>query len=478
MTTATTTTMTTATTAGTMRIEEIKTRAADGRISMMTDDASAERSGAPDAVDQRMDAAEAWGATAILSPAPSPDTPGSTGAATAGEQRDPEASAAERRSMEHWRAAPGADAAWEEAAAILQDRLHLGFDIVIDATRNRAGADAALHALREEHTPESGGLLTPARDEQSIADRGLGALLGLAVGDALGTTLEFSPRDTRPRVTDMIGGGPFDQPPGGWTDDTSLALALAESLNERGGLDRRDLLDRFTEYWKHGRYSHTGDCRDIGTTTRRALVRNEHTGDAEKASKTGDTPSNGSLMRLAPVALRYWTDRGELDAAAAEQSRATHGAHAAVDACRGLAELLADAIEGRSRIDVLRPRRTSYTTPIDRILAGSYRGRPRRTIPSGGGAAETLEAALWAVGRTGTFRNAVILAVNLGEDADTVGAVTGQLAGAIYGAGAIPRGWLDELKMRDQITRAGERLLAAATRGARDENLDDAARHR
>ena len=462
--------MTTATTtAGSVKIKTVEKPATDGQIGVMTDRAGADGAETADRVELRMDAAEAWGATAVLSPAASPDDSRDNDSrdndgGAAGEQQDAEASAADRRNMEHWRATPGAGTAWAETTSMLRDRLHLGFDVVIDATRNPAGASAALDALLEEHEPESGRILAPPQDEKSIADRGLGALLGLAVGDAVGTTLEFSPRDTRPRVTDMIGGGPFDQPPGGWTDDTSLALALAESLNDRGALDRRDLLDRFTEYWKHGRYSHTGDCRDIGTTTRRALVRYEHTGDAEKASKTRDTPSNGSLMRLAPVALRYWRSRRELDAAAAEQSRATHGAHAAVDACRGLAELLADAIEGRTRVEVLKPRRTSYTTPIDRILAGSYRGRPRRTIPSGGGAAETLEAALWAVGRTGTFRNAVILAVNLGEDADTVGAVTGQLAGAMYGAKAIPHGWLEKLKLRDQITNAGERLLAAAAR--------------
>ena len=148
----------------------------------------------------------------------------------------------------------------------------------------------------------------PPRTADSIRDRALGAFLGLAVGDAVGTTLEFCPRDTKPRLEDMIGGGPFGLPPGGWTDDTSMALALADSLAARGTLDCRDLMDRFVRWWRHGDYSHTGECCfDIGNTTRRCAEDRYLQKPAIRSPGSTDPRSagNGSLMRLAPVALRF-----------------------------------------------------------------------------------------------------------------------------------------------------------------------------
>jgi ADP-ribosyl-[dinitrogen reductase] hydrolase len=120
----------------------------------------------------------------------------------------------------------------------------------------------------------------------------MGALLGLAVGDALGTTLEFSPRDTRPHHTEMGGGGPFGLQPGQWTDDTAMALALADSLLSCGGPDPADLMRRFVDWWRKGAYSCTGTCFDIGTTTREALARFERT--ANPFSGSPDEDSVGS----------------------------------------------------------------------------------------------------------------------------------------------------------------------------------------
>ena len=260
----------------------------------------------------------------------------------------------------------------------------------------------------------------PPRSADAINDRALGAFLGLAVGDAVGTTLEFRPRDAQPRLDDMVGGGPFRQPPGGWTDDTAMALALADSLAAPGTLDCRDLMDRFVRWWQHGEYSHTGGCFDIGNTVLGALERYLRTGDPLAGSTDPGTAGNGSLMRLAPVALRFWNDRPRLVAAAADQSCTTHGAEEAVDACRAFAELLADAIAGSPRVDVMAPRPFEGAAAIARIMAGSWRGRARDTIDSSGYVVHTLEAAMWSVARTGNFRNAVLLAANLADDADTV----------------------------------------------------------
>ena len=406
------------------------------------------------------------------------------------------------RHMQWWHAPipdgrpPGAgfEEAWTVAGEAIRDRLRLGFDVLVHCKGGlgRAGTIAARllvelgerpdQAIRRVREVRPGAIenedqeahvtqcaprppAVPPRTADTICDRALGAFLGLAVGDAVGTTLEFRPRDAQLRLEDMVGGGPFGQPPGGWTDDTAMALALADSLAASDGLDRRDLMDRFVRWWRHGDYSHTGGCFDIGNTTLDALDRYLQTGNPLAGSTDPRSAGNGSLMRLAPVALRFWSDRPRLIAAAAEQSRTTHGAEEAVDACRAFAELLADAIAGSPRADVLAPRRFEGAAAITQIMAGSWRERARDTISSSGYVVHTLEAAIWSVARTGDFRGAVLLATNLADDADTVAAVTGQLAGALYGLRGIPEPWLERLVWKDRLLTAGRRLLPASLAG-------------
>lgn len=292
----------------------------------------------------------------------------------------------------------------------------------------------------------------------SVTDRARGCLLGLAVGDALGTTLEFSTRDTRPRQTEMTGGGPFRLRPGEWTDDTSMALALGESLVACGGFNPRDAMDRFIQWWREGAYSCTGSCFDIGVTTQQALGRYRRTGDPFAGPTTEDTAGNGSLMRLAPVPLVALADAAEADRLAREQSRLTHGAPQAVQACAFFAALLREAILGADKAAVLAPRAWERHPAVRAVAGGSWRDKERAAVRSSGYVIHTLEAALWAVGRTETFEDALVLAVNLGEDADTVGAVTGQLAGALYGASGIPERWLAPLAWRERIANLAEAL--------------------
>lgn len=291
-----------------------------------------------------------------------------------------------------------------------------------------------------------------------VRDRAVGALLGLAVGDAVGTTAEFKARGTFPQIMDMVGGGPFRLNAGEWTDDTAMALALATSLIDKPELDKCDLMDRFVDWHEHGEHSCTGTCFDIGITVRQALVRYRQTGNPIAGSTDPMSAGNGSLMRLAPVAIRYWQDHDKLCDVAARQSRVTHGAPEAVDACIAYAELLAEAIAGQSRHEVMRPRSKPYAGAIGPIMAGSWRGRARAEIRSSGYVAHSLEAALWCVGRTASFEQAILLAANLGGDADTVAAITGQLAGALYGAAGIPLHWLERLAWRDPIETAALEL--------------------
>jgi ADP-ribosyl-[dinitrogen reductase] hydrolase len=300
----------------------------------------------------------------------------------------------------------------------------------------------------------------------AVLDRARGALLGLAIGDALGTTLEFSRRDAHPHQSEMTGGGPFGLDPGQWTDDTAMALALADSLlharggDEHGGLEPTDLMRRFTAWWREGRYSCTGTCFDIGITTRDALARFARTGDAFAGSAAETAAGNGSLMRLAPAALSTLGDPRRAVRLARAQSRTTHAAPQCLDGCAFLVELMHDAILGEP--DARRPRATAADPAIQALVSGAYRGKARHAIRSSGYIVDTLEAALWAVAQTTSFEAALVLAVNLGDDSDTVGAVTGQLAGAIYGASAIPARWLAPLAWRERIEALADALLRAS----------------
>jgi len=274
-----------------------------------------------------------------------------------------------------------------------------------------------------------------------VKDRAIGALVGLAVGDAIGTTLEFSRRDSYEHLTDMIGGGPFSLEPGEWTDDMSMALCLADSLiAQHGRLDPAHLLSAFCAWYRSGHNSVTGQCFDIGTATRQALIEFEQRGTTANNAE-GHMQANGSIMRLAPVVLCA-PDREAAVRLALEQGATTHAAEVPQQCCQSLSSLLWD-----------------LTQSGDKGLVGpGYLSRSRDSIVSSGHAPATLEAASWAVATTGDFRSAVLRAINLGGDSDTVGAVAGQIAGSLYGYSAIPEGWLDCLAWHDHIVSRAEAL--------------------
>jgi ADP-ribosyl-[dinitrogen reductase] hydrolase len=301
-------------------------------------------------------------------------------------------------------------------------------------------------------------------DQNAAArDRAVGALLGLAVGDALGTTLEFSTRDALPWHSEITGGGPFALAAGVWTDDTSMALALADSLESDPLLDAKDLMDRFVSWYREGRYSPTGRCFDIGIATRSALGRYQSTGDPIAGSRDPQSAGNGSLMRLSPVAVRHHADEAIAMTVARRQSEATHAAEACVEACAWYSRLLVRAINGVPRSELLSPDAWEGPVEISATIAGGWRAKPREAIRSSGYVVHTLEAALWCVAQAESFEEAVVIAVNLADDADTVGAVTGQLAGALWGASAIPDRWRRILAWEDKIVAQAERLYDGGT---------------
>lgn len=298
-------------------------------------------------------------------------------------------------------------------------------------------------------------------------DRRRGALIGLAVGDALGAAVEFKDPGEFEPVIGYRAGGPHRLAPGEWTDDTSMALALADSIGTVGW-DLGDQARRYVEWQHRGTYSVTGRCFDIGLTTSRALSRFQQTGDARSSGNPSEAASgNGSIMRLAPVPIRYCRlfpdDVAALVRFAAESSLPTHASAPCLSACRYLALLLAGLIHGESRDRVLAPdweplARLQTLEPLHplilKVAEGSFRTKQPPAIRGSGWVVESLEAALWAFHNATGFEEAVLRAVNLGDDADTTGAVCGQLAGACWGESGIPTPLCTGLARPDMIERA------------------------
>ena len=202
-----------------------------------------------------------------------------------------------------------------------------------------------------------------------------GSLLGLATGDALGTTVEFKPRGTFGPLVTIVGGGPFRLKAGQWTDDTSMALCLATSLVESGGFDHADQMERYLRWYESGYLSSTGTCFDVGTTVRSALKRYKRSGDPYSGSTDPQSAGNGSVMRLAPVPIYFFPNRDLCLHFAAESSRTTHGTAECLDACRLFADILYRAFEGAEKEGVLFGSDTSLfeSSSIQAIATGSYR---------------------------------------------------------------------------------------------------------
>ena len=303
--------------------------------------------------------------------------------------------------------------------------------------------------------------------EVSTRDRFRGCLVGLAAGDALGTTLEFSPPGSFDPIDDMVGGGPFGLRAGEWTDDTSMALCLATSLLESGGFDPVDQMGRYLRWFRQGYLSSTGRCFDIGDTTSGSLERFERTGEPYCGPVDPTSASNGSLMRLAPVPMFFAGDAREAIDRSADSSRTTHGAVEAVDACRYFAGLLVGALRGVDKETLLSEHyslveglwdEAPLAPKIAAIAAGSFKHKQPPEIRGTGYVVDTLEAVLWAFFHTEDFREGALKVVNLGDDTDTTGAIFGQIAGTHYGAESIPVEWRQRLTMGPEIASMADSL--------------------
>jgi ADP-ribosyl-[dinitrogen reductase] hydrolase len=288
-----------------------------------------------------------------------------------------------------------------------------------------------------------------------------GCLAGLACGDAVGTTLEFSPPGSFEPIDDMPGGGPFDLKPGAWTDDTSMALCLASSLIHRQGFDAADQMNRYCNWKNYGYMSSTGSCFDIGMTVSSALERYIATGNPMAGSTDPRSSGNGSLMRLAPIPMFYYADLEQVERYSGLSSQTTHASEECIEACKLFGRMIAMALMGASKHQILAEHGFITACPgIREIARGSYIKKQYTDLTGSGYVVASLESALWCFARHDNYRNTVLAAANLGNDADTTAAVAGQLAGAYYGLMGIPEKWIGNLVMKDEILSMSASLMS------------------
>ena len=342
-----------------------------------------------------------------------------------------------------------------------------------------------LNRLQDKELSE----LNESEDDDEILLRMQGSLIGLAVGDALGASVEFRPRSymVEHPVSDMQGGGTWGLKAGQWTDDTSMALCLGASLIAKGGFNGYDQLVRYRWWYRNGYMSSTGKCFDIGASTSQAI--NEFEKRCQKAREKlqarlkptvpkeniegflelkvkvdcgePDAAGNGPLMRLAPVPLFYHHSEKDAIQNAGSSAKFTHGDPKAVDACRFYSALIWNAIHGATKTALLDSnfyRKYFEQEPLHEdvlsIAQGSYKTKNgyEDGIRGKGYIINALEAALWAFyNDNNSFEVGVLLAINLGDDTDTTAAIYGQLAGAVYGLEGIPKRWRDQLFQQDFI---------------------------
>lgn len=300
----------------------------------------------------------------------------------------------------------------------------------------------------------------------SLKERAQGSLVGLAVGDALGAPVEFMARGSFPLVTEMLAGGKFKLQPGEWTDDTSMALCLTDSLIHCRGFDAKDQLDRYLRWAETGYRSCRPYSVGLGKTTIQSLGAYKKTGSVVSSQTAPRTAGNGCLMRLAPIPIFYNSSLEECITRAVQSANTTHGAEESLAATALMAYMLFLLIND----DVVdKAELVGYDygmvlpDSIAAIAAGEYLRKSEEQIKGSGYVVESLEAALSCFMTTDSFEDALIKAVNLGDDSDTTAAICGQLAGAYYGLSAIPSRWRSVLAHGDEIESLALSLLQVAS---------------
>jgi ADP-ribosylglycohydrolase len=313
------------------------------------------------------------------------------------------------------------------------------------------------------------------KQENIIKNKMLGGLWGAVVGDALGVPVEFKSRDEvrRDPVTGMRGFGTFNLPAGSWSDDSSLLLCTVESLVN--GFDLKDIADRFIRWKYEGLWTPHGTAFDIGNATAHAINRLRHGVDPEESGGNGENDNgNGSLMHILPVAVAFHDmEMEEFLGLVHAVSSITHRHPRSLVACGIYCVMARYLMEGEEPADACKrtieaipglynsPPFNSELPAFRRILGGNIQSLPEDAVRSSGYVLHTLEASLWCLLTTGSYGEAVLKAVNLGEDTDTTGCVTGGLAGLHYGLKGIPEEWINAIARKNDIKSLFERLTAS-----------------
>lgn len=313
----------------------------------------------------------------------------------------------------------------------------------------------------------------------SLLDRYRGCLLGLAVGDALGAHCEGKPREycmSLPSI-EMVGSTRHGIKPGQWTDDTSMALCLAQSLLDCDGFDATNQMQKYANWKENGYMGCNNVCIGIGKTTACSIDDWLHFGAGPLDGPSNpNLAGNGSIMRLAPVPLFYYPYRDTAVKWSAISSQTTHGAFEAIGACQLFGWILSNTLAGKSKEDILfnsgnpcfigfgaRPGVEYDFSKLLSIANGDYRSKSITEICGNAYVINSLEAALWCFFTTDSYKDAITLAVRIGDDTDTTAAIVGQLAGAYYGYSAIPIEWLTMIDMNDKIDLIANTLYHRAT---------------
>jgi ADP-ribosyl-[dinitrogen reductase] hydrolase len=302
--------------------------------------------------------------------------------------------------------------------------------------------------------------------DPAVRNRFRGTLLGLAVGEALGTPAEFLTAEQVVEkygvITEMVGGGVYDVAPGEITDATEMMLCLAKSLADNGVFEPEDIMARLADWL-------ASQPRHVSLTVRAALISYRSGTHWDVASRRafeilgGPTAGNGSLIRCAPVGLLYWEDAATRHEVSLRESTLTHFDRLAGWSCAAFNDLVSAALHGElfAELPVIARTFDDEDKRVAAVLRETAAAEAEEIVSSSF-VLDTLQTALWTVLHGADFEHAVTVAVNLGNDATAAGAVSGALAGAVYGESGIPARWLEALAVRDEVSAVADRLAALA----------------
>jgi len=300
----------------------------------------------------------------------------------------------------------------------------------------------------------------------------LASILGFAVGDALGVPVEFKKREALKKtpIIDMEEFGSHNQPKGTWSDDTSMMLATMDSIGEKDDIIFENIMNNYRKWLDEKSYTATNQVFDVGIGTKRAIEKYKN---GYKAVKCGSSDyynnGNGSLMRILPIALYASVNNyneKEIVETLYYYSSMTHSHEISIMGCKIFCDYIKEIIEGNSPIEALEnisnldyDKYYDCSYQYNRILSKKIIGLKEEEIKSSGFIVDTLEATIWCIINSNSFEEAVLKAVNLGEDTDTIGALTGCLAGLIYGLESIPEKWINSLQNKELILKISEKYI-------------------